>query len=125
MKLRDLDATFMRWEQRDLTAEERALNPHLPADHKSDWFIPVETLAEAHMVKFICPKGKAAGLEHHVYIAFENSPVPPHLFKNSHGQTVRWSVSGTSLDDLTLRPSILEEDNECNWHGFVTNGDAK
>lgn len=124
MKLRDLDAQFMRWEPRPPTEEERKLNPHFPANYMNDWFIRVEAFAEAHLVKFICPKGHAAGHPHSVYIAFEGSPVPEHLFKNKDGQTVRWKASGSSLDDLTLTPSILEEDNGCEWHGYVTRGEA-
>jgi hypothetical protein len=35
----------------------------------------------------------------------------------------RWTVSGTSLADLTTTPSIAvgPPNNEC-WHGFITNG---
>ena len=44
----------------------------------------------------------------------------------------RWTPIGTSLEDLTLTPSINLDTEEmakyadaCKWHGYVTNGDAK
>jgi len=38
----------------------------------------------------------------------------------------RWTVSGTSVADLTLTPSIAvgPGDHEC-WHGFITNGEVQ
>lgn len=84
-------------------------------------FEPVETLAEAHGIRFLCPKsfaqnGGSKGT-HSVYIFFTGSPYAGH---NSAGQEVRWQVvAGTGLDDLQLSPSILEQDNHCQWHGFV------
>lgn len=121
--LRELEAKFMRWEQRDPDPEDRALNPQWPADYKQDFFVPVNSFAEAHMIKFLCPKSfkKNGGPRgcHSVYVVFEGSPVPPNLFKNDNGETVRWKASGTSLDDLSLMPSILEIDPDCGWHGYV------
>lgn len=35
----------------------------------------------------------------------------------------RWEMTGTSLDDLTLRPSILFSPPGCAWHGYITNGE--
>jgi hypothetical protein len=98
-------------------------------------------------VLFQCPKC-AAGMDvvehegrrgfagaHYIAIWFANpcnTPVapqdadaPPHH---------RWIVSGTSLDDLTLSPSVNLDvvgggDGSihmdiCRWHGWVTNGGA-
>ena len=90
-------------------------------------FAPVETVAEAHGVRFLCPKSfaKNGGPKgtHSVYIFFEGSP---HAGHNSAGKEVRWKVTGgTTLDDLQLSPSIQEQDEgmpperQCNWHGFV------
>lgn len=90
-------------------------------------FAPVETVAEAHGVRFLCPKSfaKNAGSEgtHSVYVFFAGSP---HAGRNSAGQEVRWQVvGGSSIDDLQLTPSILEQDDalpephRCGWHGFV------
>jgi len=94
-------------------------------------FHPVESVAEAHGVRFLCPKsfaknGGPVGT-HSVYVFFTGSP---HAGHNAAGQEVRWQVAGgTTIDDLQLTPSILEQDDEmppeyrCGWHGFVgTNG---
>ncbi len=90
-------------------------------------FHPVETVAQAHGVCFLCPKSyaKNGGPKgtHSVYIFFQGSP---YAGRNKAGQEVRWNVAGgSSLDDLQLTPSIQEEDDDmppehrCNWHGFV------
>lgn len=89
-------------------------------------FRRVDALSEAHGVRFICPKsfathgGKVGA--HSVQVYFVGSPVPDHLGLNKDGQPVRWNVAGTSLDDLSLSPSIQEQDSICGWHGFVGNG---
>ena len=89
-------------------------------------FTKVAALRDAHGVRFICPKslavhgGKAGA--HSVLVYFEGSPVPSHFGVNKNGETVRWRVSGTSLDDLALSPSIQEQDDVCGWHGFVGSG---
>jgi hypothetical protein len=94
-----------------------------------DLFAPVNTFAEAHGVKFLCPqsfeKNQGPIKTHSVYIWFQGSPVPPHIGHNKQGQMQRWAASGSSLDNLVLSPSILEQDDEsppewrCGWHGFV------
>ncbi len=130
MRLAALEARFLRHERRPATEEHLRLNPPGSPGYRDhqDWFVPAGTFAEAHGVKFLCPKSFAADGgprgSHSVYIWFEGSPVPPEIGRNKEGQTVRWRASGTSLDDLTLTPSIQEEDDACQWHGFVTNGNA-
>lgn len=83
----------------------------------------VSALNEAHGIRFICPKSFAAhgGMAgaHSVQVYFAGSPVPNHIGVNKNGDAVRWNVSGTSLDDLSLSPSIQEQDSICGWHGFV------
>lgn len=101
MKLTELDAQFMQ------TTGERTMRP-------------VETLAEAQGLMFLCPhcykaNGGRAGT-HSIIIWFAGRGAPP-----SWNPPDRWEVSGTSLADLTIKPSIL---NHGCWHGFVTNGDA-
>ena len=92
-------------------------------------FRPVETVAEAHGVCFLCPKSftKNGGEKgtHSCYIFFTGSPYAGH---NLAGEEVRWQVvGGSSIDDLQLSPSIQEQDEgmpverQCNWHGFVGN----
>ena len=131
MKLTDLAARFVRH------AVEPAPHYHgkkLP-DGSTQWggfdidvFHVVPTLAEADGIVFLCPKSYAKNNgpvgTHSVRVYFEGSAVPTRIGQNSAGQPVRWKATGTGLDDLTLTPSILEQDGICEWHGFVTNGDA-
>lgn len=111
--LRELEARFIAY-HKETEEEMFARGVAQPAD----FFKRVETLAEAHGIRFLCPKARA----HMIQIYFSGSPVPEHLGKNKDGQTVRWSVFGTSLDDLSLTPSIHEQDDICGWHGFVGSG---
>lgn len=135
MKLSELQAYFVRHAVE--TADEH-LGRNLPdgtvqwGGFPTDVFHRVDALAEAHGIVFLCPKsyaknGGVAGT-HGVRVYFEGSPVPSHIGTNNKGETVRWSVQGTGLGDLTLRPSILEQDegsvDPCGWHGYVTNGQA-
>lgn len=90
-------------------------------------FDPVSKVAEAHGVRFLCPKsfaknGGAKGT-HSVYVFFVGSP---YAGRNLEGKEVRWQVvGGATIDDLQLTPSIQEQDegmspeHQCNWHGFV------
>ena len=114
-RLVDLDAQFMRWERRD--------------DGKIYW-VPVATLAEAHGVKFLCPKcfvenGGPRGT--HAIMCWSRSAGAPEEATPLPG---RWKMDGLNLDDLTLNAdppsgarSVLLHGG-CAWHGFVTNGDA-
>ena len=93
-----------------------------------DSFIDVPTFAEAHGIIFICPlefkKNNGVIGSHSVQVFFHGKPVPPHIGKNSQGQMVRWTATGTGFEDLTLTPSIFENGNPPCWHGFITNGDV-
>ena len=116
--LRQLEAQFIAYQQ-ESKEEMFARGVAVPADT----FRRVDTMTEAHGIRFMCPKSFAlnGGPEgtHTVQIYFVGSPVPSHIGKNKNGQTVRWSAAGTSYDDLSLSPSIQEEDDICGWHGFV------
>jgi hypothetical protein len=74
----------------------------------------------AHAVMFECPCG-----QHQCLVAFEPTidTEPTTLSGLSRGGG-RWKRTGTTLDDLTLTPSIVigTGPGEC-WHGFVTNGE--
>lgn len=70
------------------------------------------------------------GRPHGLLIPFANPPngVP---VPSDHGPTSRdaqsrprWVVSGSSLNDLTLTPSIAVGKNPECWHGFITNGEV-
>lgn len=78
------------------------------------------------------PPGEGGGFAgaHYVLICFANprnaEPAPAEFDDNP-----RWTMEGTSLDDITLSPSVnLNVPNEkgeppmCRWHGWVKNGDA-
>lgn len=118
--LRELAAQFIAY--REETAEEMlARGVSKPAA----LLARVSTFSEAHGVRFICPKSFAAHGgkigAHSVQVYFSGTPVPNDMGLNKDGQPVRWSVSGNSLDDLSISPSIQEQDSICGWHGFVGN----
>lgn len=118
--LRELEGQFLRYRQE--TAEEMFARG---VDKPSFFLEHVSALSEAHGIRFICPKsfavhgGKVGA--HSVQIYFAGSPVPADIGVNQKGDAVRWNVSGGSLDDLSLSPSIQEQDSICGWHGFVGN----
>lgn len=107
MRLAELEAEFIRHEERDGSVYSK----------------PVATLAEAHAVQFLCPgcftkNGGPVGT-HAVWVTFRDRNVPDHLGSQSRqGGPSRWTATGDSLENLTLAPSV---DCEC-WHGHVVNG---
>lgn len=103
MRLRDLEATFLKIESP--TSYRRT------GDQRGD----------ADGVHFLCPlcfqrNGGPAGT-HAVKVWFE------HVGQDVFPTGGRWTAIGTSLDDLTTKPSI-QIVGGCNWHGYITNGDA-
>lgn len=119
--LRELEAQFIAYRQE--TKEEMAIRG---VNTPATFFQRVSSLHEAHGVRFICPKsfamhGSKVGA-HLVQVYFAGSPVPIDMGVNKDGQAVRWNATGTSLDDLSLSPSIQEQDSICGWHGFVGTG---
>lgn len=103
MKLTELDATFVRYTGKGCHQD-------------------VTTIGEATGVCFLCPKcfqrsGGGVGV-HSVLVWFKGTPL------DAVPGPARWSVAGTSLEDLTLSPSIdltrggLSDD----WHGFIKDG---
>src|ERR1700674_5100465 len=92
-------------------------------------FCPVQTVAEADHVVFLCPacfakNGGAVGT-HSVMVTFAGRNVPDEAgCRDADGKPSRWNASGTSIDDLVLTPSILLDAKRkptegCHWHGFV------
>lgn len=133
MRLRDLDAHFIRYESR-IETWTRVLGDPLtwksgdpteevtgPREHMAY----VDTLADAQGVFMRCPKCAGPdGTGHYRQVTFAGRGVTDE--QGSHGRAggpTRWNVSGSGLDDLTTTPSILLEGG-CGWHGFITNGDA-
>lgn len=139
VQITDLKACFIRWSER---VEEYSVvdgDPDTWCDRGCPtkqvtgprvYTTKVKTLAEAQGVMFaypLCYKNNGNSLvgTHYVQVAFEGRDIPDHLgTHNSKDEPVRWQVSGTGLNDLTTKPSILLEGG-CNWHGFITNGDAE
>lgn len=118
--LRELEATFIAY-RRETPEEMFARGVNAPAV----LFTKVSSLQEAHGIRFLCPKSFAANNgpvgTHSVQVYFAGSPVPPDIGVNKEGKTVRWNASGTTIDDLSLSPSIQEQDDVCKWHGWVGN----
>lgn len=111
MRLRDLEAEFLRW-----VGDGR--------------FERIDTLADADGIIFVCPKcyaelGRREGA--HSVICWFRGRVPDTVTPGPG----RWTPSGTGLDDLTFVPgdppmavSVLLTGPGCGWHGFVTGGHA-
>lgn len=136
IKLIDLDAEFVRWEDRPNpagraadgfsteTAEDCARWTAAGCPRQPSTYLPtVATLAEAQGVVFDCPKCR----NHSIMIAFQGRGVLDHqATRASNGRPTRWNVvGGSGLQDLSLSPSIdCTPSNPNCWHGFVTNGVA-
>lgn len=84
----------------------------------------VQIVAEADQVSFLCPlcfakNGGAVGT-HRVMVSLAGRNIPDAAGSRDHtGKLSRWNVSGTTIDDLVLTPSILLHGPGCGWHGFV------
>lgn len=135
MKLTELDATFLRYERRPETPEERAftLGPAYAQDAPSalrlrEFYVVVDSIEQAQGVEFLCPKCFAENngrVGTHRVICWSRSRGIADEVKPGPG---RWTLEGTGLHDLTLNGdggsrSVLLLGG-CAWHGFVTNGDA-
>ena len=118
MRLTELDAQFVRYEERD--------------GHK--YIHHVDTLAEAQGVMFLCPKcfkanGGPKGT-HQILCWSRSAGASEH----AEPRPGRWQMVGTGLDDLTLNGDLAGAPGQgarsvlllsgCEWHGFVTNGEA-
>jgi hypothetical protein len=92
----------------------------------NDGYRDVDRFEDATGVMFLCPAcfEKNGGPEgtHYVLVWFRDRGVPASQMPGPG----RWGAKGTSLEDLTLTPSIdLSHGSGCKWHGFVTDGEAK
>lgn len=110
MRLRDLEAEFLKW-----TAP--------------DSWLRVDALAEADGILFVCPKcyadlGRREGA--HSVICWFVGKVPDSATPGPG----RWTPQGTGIDDLTFVPGTppravsVALSGGCSWHGFIRNGDA-
>ena len=115
MRLIDLDASFVR-------LSEDPQNPRGSFHH-------VGSIAEAQGVMFLCPLcyGSNNGERGtHSVICWSRSRGVPDDIDPKPG---RWVLAGTGLDDLTLDAEPGQSRSVlllggCNWHGFVTAGEA-
>lgn len=114
MKLRDLDAKLIRYEQRD----------------GHEYHIEVESIAQAQGVQFLCPacfRTNGGPIGTHAVICWSRSRGVPDAAQPGPG---RWRLDGTGLKDLTLNAEqpggarSVQLNGGCSWHGFVTDGDA-
>lgn len=130
MKLRDLDAAFIGQATENGYRRQDSING-------------------AQGVMFQCPscaEGKERGEEdgrrfvrgaHYIRVCFSNPRGAAVAPDGIAGGKDRWKIlSGSSLDDLTLSPSIncdipwrdekgVEHPSVCRFHGYVRNGEAK
>jgi hypothetical protein len=90
----------------------------------------VETISEAHGIRFLCPKcfkANGGSVGTHSVICWSRSRGTPDDEPPLPG---RWAIVGTGFEDLTLNadpPSGARSvalSGGCQWHGFVTNGDV-
>lgn len=129
MKLTDLEAELIRWEDRYLTAEEEQAEGTWSArpDRRHTYILQAASLAEAQGLELDCPKC-TGNRSHRVQVAFHDRGVLDHHgSRNKEGKPTRWHVAGgTGLVDLSLSPSIdcTPSDPNC-WHGFITNGEIR
>jgi hypothetical protein len=92
----------------------------------------VATIEEAQGVQFLCPKcftanGGAVGT-HGIICWSRSKGVPDEM----HPKPGRWSLHGTSLDDLYLHGDLAAGGGArsvlltsgCGWHGFIDDGHA-
>lgn len=113
LRLVDLEPRFVRYETRGAR----------------EYLVHTSRLDNAQGMVFLCPScfeknGGAVGT-HAVEVTFASRGAENH--QGSHGRDgtpSRWSVSGSSFDDLTLTPSV-DLTPGCAWHGFITNGEIR
>lgn len=85
------------------------------------YFIRVDTLKEAQLLHFLCPKcyreNNGPVGTHSIHMPFADRGVDHQLEKH------QWNVTGTNFEDLSTNPSYLIVGG-CAWHGYITNGDV-
>src|SRR5690348_12593250 len=98
-------------------------------DGKSHTYVDKLDGADGLFLWCPCGYGKAeypldGARPHGLIVSFANPlgvpPAPDSAgTRGRHGRPTRWTMSGSSLDDLTLSPSIDVGTPSC-WHGFIT-----
>lgn len=102
MKLRELDAWFWR------------IDPSGHVYHQQ------ETADGAHGLFMLCPC-----LRGHALVVWFSNPINTTPAGPEHEPRPRWTREGTTLDDLTVSPSINVDAHgtKC-WHGWIRNGEV-
>lgn len=126
MRLVDLGARFIRHEEREPHEEARRLSPAAKIAH---WIVTAERFEDAHGVEFDCPAMRALhgkGHAHRIRLWFFGKPVGREIGMNRVGEIVRFRVvSGSTLETITLAPSVRVEDDACGqWSGSIMSGEA-
>lgn len=126
MRLSDLEPRFVRYESKietydvivgDPSTWHQRGEPTEPKTGPREYIVNAESLDQAQGLWFLCPK---CG-NHQCQVTFEGRGVPATLGTQNDKGPVRWTVSGTSFEDLTITPSILLIGG-CGWHGFIRAG---
>lgn len=75
-----------------------------------------DDLSKADGIHFLCPNG----CSHMVGVWFRDRGATPV----EEPGPARWAVSGASVADITLSPSIHLTGPGCGWHGWIRNGEV-
>lgn len=85
----------------------------------------VATLAEAQGLVLFCPCQYGTDQGHGLVVPFKNAPEHNFGVVARDGITrPKWETTGSSLDDLSLNPSVDVGTPSC-WHGWIQNGEVK
>jgi hypothetical protein len=123
MRLVDLDPIWLQWRKESVDPTVFVDGVMHPSGERT-LYEPVETLAEAHGIRFTCPLCVDKG-GHGVICWFEGKV--PDEARPGPG---RWTPSGNGFDDLTFVPGAriaavsVALHGGCNWHGFIRSGEV-
>lgn len=99
----------------------------MSAHTEHTFHVHVDLLAEAHGLQFLCPKcfvTNGGDVGTHSVICWFEGKVPDDVAPKPG----RWNPVGTGIDDISFVPGQKSNSvlllGGCDWHGFVTNGDA-
>lgn len=133
MKLVELEPEFIRYEMVTETWQQIVGDQETwrergcpctdvtgPREHRKI----VSDLAQAQGIFFVCPKCFGTKDSHMCEVSFADRGVQDNMgTHNKDGKPVRWTVTGSGPSDLSTTPSIQLQGG-CNWHGYITNGEA-
>lgn len=135
ISLRDLEAQFVQREikvelvrrvRRDVFAA-RPAGPWTDDDFENrmdevEYRVHVDTLAEAHGIRFLCPI--CVETSGHGVVCWFEGKVPDGVTPGPG----RWTPKGTGIDDLSFVPGRQSHSVQllggCRWHGHVIDGHA-